>query len=229
MTVQVKSSNAIGRAIGPTDYSETFLRGDEPFTLGNNWFDCFSSSATVTFSENLLGSQVNVSVAGVTFGGVANGIARVKFFPVPIDHQEVRRQALIRGLKAAMTFVGSTGGGTCDVGPMCFGEGYRGQEYCLNRANSGQVTLYSNLSDGSGGGGTLAANVFTIAAGDEFELRVTPGPSSNSIGYYKNGVLIGTYVDSAANRPTGGLYGIHFFGNGANTTATYKNYRGGVL
>ena len=218
-----------GSRNGPTDYSETFLRGDQPFTLGDNWFDCFSKSASVSAGENALQALVNVSVAGATFGGVANAVTRVRFIPIPIDHNAVRAGALVRGQKAAFTFVGSSGASSIDVGPMVFAPVMGGLEYCLNRAASGQVTIYCDLSDASGAGRTLAANVFGMAAGDEGEIRATYAATANTVSWYKNGVLIGSIVDNNGSRPAGGLYGIHYFGNGPGTTATFKNFRGGLI
>lgn len=225
MTVRIDSSSRRGSSAGAVHFEDPLAGVDQPFGIGNDWWSQFSSSAAVT--QGQLDGNVNRGGSGLTFGPTQM-VTRCKFFPVVVDNVEIRRLSLQKVQFSKWTHVLSVnGGGSCNVGVSVFGEANRGNEYLLDRVVTGNVTLWRDLANS---GVTLISNVFAVAAGDSFAIQASYAPAANTIYCFKNDILQATFVDSSPVRPSGGLFGITYFGNGAGSNSqTYINYSGGFI
>lgn len=223
VSIAVKASVSCG---GATNYSEDFRRGDQPFVLGNNWFDVYNQSSGV--GESTLAAAVNCSVSGATFGAVGtNAVSRVFFTPIPVDFAQIATKVYSGVTMFTETiWDGGAGGGTSSDCGLSMMYGPNNNEYDLNIIKNGQCDLYRGLIVNNAGAVQLQANVCTIVAGDTLRMETNYTAATNTIRVYKNGVLQTTVTDSSVNRCNGFMYGIGFFGWNVSTQ-TWRTFSGG--
>jgi hypothetical protein len=217
-----------GASVPVTSYAETFIRADQPFLLGNNWYNTVSQSSS--WSGANLAAQVNVGGTGATFGAGGLLFGQCYWIPTLIDVAAVLAQSAIRGVFAQFTITGHAAGVSGLFGLMCFNpnpndsNGYM----LLMRTTTLTAELFRDVGPGQT---SLVAPALNWVDNDIIRLEVIPAAAANTCKSYKNGVLQNTFVDNNAARPAqaaGGTFGLCYFSNNTGSL-TFKNFSGGVL
>ena len=220
--VVVRPLNVLGGGVAPiTRFSDTFVRADEPFLLGVNWYSILTARGSqigTTFAGNV--NIVGGAEAG--FGTVPANVntMRAMFIPAPLSWAQLTGRQQFSQVK----YNSRTGGaGLARIGPSVFLQA--NDENCYTAQILSELGLI-HIERGVHTQTVLSAN-FALAIGDVIRITCTPSAASNDVSLFLNDVLQVTVTDANAARPTFGMPGIGWTGSQFEQTG-FKNYVGGL-
>lgn len=225
MGVKVKQLAIAGEGAPVTSFSDTFIRADQPFYLGENWYTILLPTESAGITGPVLAGQINVAGGtnaqlGTGGGGFTSSNGTCVFIPRPLDFSAVSGKAMFSQFEA----LGHTG--DINFGPGVFlNPNASSAHYVADWRLANTLELWRGIDPFT----TLVAAIATGAPPVTLRLEVRPSSSSNELRMLVNGAVISTFTDSNAARPTTGMPGIVWWGNAINVSGTFRNYSCGLL
>jgi hypothetical protein len=209
-------------------FADTFVGGDRPFFIGNDWILICPQSNAVAGVD--IAAQVNIGGSGLTYGsgsGINNNGMFVQAIPSRVSRDAVLRACASNGTFAEFQIVSRVAGIDAGIGPsVCNNPGDESHYFIQVESINFLTSLARRNANGTST--AINANCFNNVDGDivRLEQRIVGGFPQLKV--YQNGVLRSTDLDNSGLGPTSGLFGFTFSGVFTGKV-TVKNFNGGIL
>lgn len=210
---------------GVSSFTDSWLRVDQPFLLGDDWYPCLTSGGgAATVSGTVLASLVNVSVGGASFGAAGSNVSpQAMFIPRLISATKVQTKSQF----AQARLVSAANAQITRIGPGVLGNPNRASDQCYMAgytANTGKVRITRSIP------GTLDyGTARTLNVGDMVRIEADPSATGVTLRMYINGSLTDTAVDTTAGFPTQGIMNFCYESTTNSNIVAWKEYSCGIL
>jgi hypothetical protein len=223
---------------GVTSFSDTFIRGDQPFLAGDQWLLCLCPGGAGQGNALSFATAYNVGGTGLTMGTTgSNGNSSAMSIPNVLDLATIQSLGQFSQYTVVADNSTSVGPLITRRGPMVLANQNRQACYVLYCVFEVGPTATLTKINPIGGTEPALGVAFTIAVGDVLRIEADPTTSSSTtttIRSYRNGVLKDTIIDTNAGlggtpRITNGVPGFLDRFCSSGVTTTISNFSCGLI